>query len=874
MIRAAVAWWMSLALLLAGAAGVVVAPTWSAAAETVADTSAVPPAYHSISPARLLDTRTVRNGALKRSATQRLSVLGRAGIPTSGVGGVYLHVTVANPAGSGYLIVWPDGSARPGTSNVNYQRGQVVSNSVLCGVLPAGVIDIYSSGGPVDVIVDVRGWTNVSGSGTLRGVPATRLLDTRRQGPSGRPVPVGSRPIAVAVAGGHGVPAGATEAVLNVTAVDTPRTLPVVVWPAGAARPSTSTLNTAPRRPVAQFVIVQLGAGGAVDLAVLGGPTANLIVDLVGYAVAPSTTPGEVRSVAQTRLLDTRRDPTGPMRPGVARNIQVASQASVPAFAAAALVTITVVNRRNASGYVTAWQAGAARPSTSVANPVADAPVAQTVIVPLSPAGQFSVMASAGGDLVIDLSGYLTAEALPAVVAPVVSMDQPTSEAGVQALHILQTANRYALQTWWPTDAQSLLAHPMGTKQQNDPDDSVRRLGMEAFSLAVSLREGAYDPAVTGMSAADANAVVAQIVDAVAAAHVANRLGGWGGSWQSDMWASYVGRAGWLIWDELSTTQQVEVERMVIYEADFVLTLRPKYGVDAAGTVLTPGDTGAEENSWYALAPALAVAMMPTAGHRSLWLHQQQQMQIAAWAKPADLASTVSVDGQPLSAWLDGSNVAPDGSVTNHNRIAPDYSTTGYQNIDTILMAALAGQPAPESTLAGLDAVYAALSNVVYTASPRYPTPDLKPSGAIYYSTTNPAIFYPHGCDWGTGQEIPYALFDADAEAFGFDDDAATPSGVAEAEHATAAAAMQQRPDALGQPSSGAMYRTNTPSEYAYVGREEHAAQLAAQLYLTEGAADGTLPWSVMAMPTDPDWSDSFEHRPALRAGNEGLYRD
>ncbi len=878
--RAAVVWWTCVSVMLGGAASVAVAPAASAvpraAADTleVADTSAVAPAFHNVAPARLLDTRTLRGSALRTGVPRKLSVVGRAGIPTAGVGGVYLHVTVVNPAANGYLVVWPDGAARPATSNVNYQRGLVVSNSVLSAVTSKGAVDIVASGGPVDVIVDVTGWTSATGSGTLRGIAATRLLDTRRLGPTHRHTPVGSTPLRLAVSGAHGVPAAATDAVLNVTAVDSGCTLPVVVWPAGLARPPTSTLNAAPRRPVAQLVIVQLGTDGAIDLAVLGRTKADLIVDVVGYAMGPSTTPGEVRSVRQTRLLDTRHDSYGAMRPNFVRNIQVASRADVPPLAAAAIVTLTVVNKPKAGGYLAAWQTGAVRPATSVANPVADAPVAQSLIVPLGPTGEFSVLASAGGDLVVDLSGYLTGAVLPPVAAPAVRTAQPTSAPGAQALQILQTANRYALQTWWPTTAKSLLAAPMLANQQYDPNDSVRRLGMEAFSLAVSLREGAYDPAVTGMSAANATGVIARIVDAVAADHISNRLGGWGGSWQSDMWASYVGRAGWLIWDDLSGTQQIEVQRMVIYEADFVLTLRPKYTVNANGKLLSPGDTGAEEDSWYALAPALAVAMMPTAGHHLLWLHQQEQLQIAAWAKPDDVASAQIVDGRPLSAWLDGSNVAANGSVTNHNRIAPDYSTNAYQNIDTIVMAALAGQPAPQSSLVGLDSVYAALSDVTYTPSPGLHTPDGGPSGAIYYSTSRPIIFYPQGCDWGTGQEIPYALFDADAETFGFDGSAAIPASLAEAQHAAAAAGMQERPQAPGQAPSGAMYRTTTPPEYTYAGREEHAAQLAAQLYLTEEAAEGHLSWSVTAMPTAPESSTMVESRPALTARDEQLYRN
>jgi hypothetical protein len=191
-------------------------------------------------------------------------------------------------------------------------------------------------------------------------------------------------------------------------------------------------------------------------------------------------------------------------------------------------------------------------------------------------------------------------------------------------------------------------------------------------------------------------------------------------------------------------------------------------------------------------------------------------------------------------------------------------------------MAALSGHAAPQSSTFGLNAVYAAMSSVSYSAatSGYKVTPDLGPSGAVYYSTTNPTIYYPQGCDWGVGQEIPYAVFDADAAAFNFGSGAATPAATAETEHATAAAAMQLRPQVAGKPASGAMYRDATPPEYIYVGREEHAAQLAAQLYLAEDVSEGKLQYTIMSSPVSlvPAQSASLDQRAALPALNEGRY--
>lgn len=859
----------------------VASPAQSAVALPSGLTSALPSRpldtrFHSVPTARLIDTRTVSNGALKGGATLKLKVAGLAHVPASGARAVFLHITTANVTTGGYLVAYPDGRVRPGTSSLNYQPGGIVSNSVIVEVPANGTIDVYASNGPVAVIVDISGWYAAgSAAGGFVPVSQSRLLDTRPGRSPNTGARLGAQPIDVTVAGAGGVPATASAAVLNVTAVNAPSTQPVVVWASGAARPSTSSLNSAPGRPVSELVVVAVGQSGAVSAALMSAGSADLIVDVVGYIIGGTAEPGGLHLVTQTRLLDTRSS-GGPMRTGAPRVVQVGGVASVPALADAALVTITLVPLPKPSGYVTAWQAGSREPAISNANPASDAPVAQSAVIPLDVNGQLNIAYHGVGDVVVDLVGYFVATPLPAVVPPTVSTAQLTSADGVRARQILQTTNRYALKTWWPATAPSLLAKPMDSKQQSDGTDSVRRLSMESFSLAVSLRTGAYSPQVTGVSSAQATAVAIRLVDAVASAHAANRMGGWGESWQSAMWASYAGRAGWLLWDALSATQRIEVERMMVFEADFVLRLSPKYMINAAGATLTSGDTGAEEDSWYALAPALSSAMMPSAPNRPLWLQQQQQMQIAAWARPADVSSGQLVDGRALSSWLNGSNVSANGAVVNHGRIAPDYSTNTYQSVDTVVMAALAGQVAPQSSLFGVGPAYAAMSSVRYTATTTYKTPDGQPNGLIYYSTTNPKIYYPQGCDWGVGQEIPYALFDANAVAFGFGGGTVTPAATAATQHSIAAAAMQLRVQTAGQPASGAMYRDATPVEYKYVGREEHAAQLAAQLYLAVHVQEGHLTFTVASLPQTSAPAAAARaavtSQPTLPAQNEGIY--
>lgn len=118
-------------------------------------------------PARILDTRPgwstidgqyAGGGALGSGTELDLTVTGRAGIPTSGVGAVVLNVTAVAPTLPGFLTVWPAGSQRPNASNLNLKAGKVVQNLVIAKVGTNGQVAIYNATGSTQVIADVVGW--------------------------------------------------------------------------------------------------------------------------------------------------------------------------------------------------------------------------------------------------------------------------------------------------------------------------------------------------------------------------------------------------------------------------------------------------------------------------------------------------------------------------------------------------------------------------------------------------------------------------------------------------------------------------------------------------------------------------------------------
>ncbi|KIX77443.1 hypothetical protein SF23_12200 [Streptomyces sp. MBRL 10] len=80
-----------------------------------------------------------------------------AGVPATGVTAVVLNVTVTAPTEDSHLVVWPHGVARPGASNLNYLRGQTVSNLVIVPVVD-GQVSFYGAAGSLDLIADLNGY--------------------------------------------------------------------------------------------------------------------------------------------------------------------------------------------------------------------------------------------------------------------------------------------------------------------------------------------------------------------------------------------------------------------------------------------------------------------------------------------------------------------------------------------------------------------------------------------------------------------------------------------------------------------------------------------------------------------------------------------
>jgi hypothetical protein len=113
-------------------------------------------AFHAVNPVRAEDTR---NGAPMAAGTSRtVSVTGLGGVPTGGVRGVVVNVTVVEPSAAGYVSAYPAGLPTPLVSLLNFTPGVTVANGVVLGVDAAGRIEVHNSVGATHVVVDVLGW--------------------------------------------------------------------------------------------------------------------------------------------------------------------------------------------------------------------------------------------------------------------------------------------------------------------------------------------------------------------------------------------------------------------------------------------------------------------------------------------------------------------------------------------------------------------------------------------------------------------------------------------------------------------------------------------------------------------------------------------
>ncbi|WP_172832223.1 choice-of-anchor G family protein [Nakamurella panacisegetis] len=114
-----------------------------------------------VEPNRLLDTRVGNNVNGKVGAKSSISptVLGRTGIPATGVSAVVANLTVTNAEGPGFITAFPQGTV-PLASNLNFVARQDRPNAMFPRIGGDGKVRLYNGAAStsVDLVTDVSGY--------------------------------------------------------------------------------------------------------------------------------------------------------------------------------------------------------------------------------------------------------------------------------------------------------------------------------------------------------------------------------------------------------------------------------------------------------------------------------------------------------------------------------------------------------------------------------------------------------------------------------------------------------------------------------------------------------------------------------------------
>lgn len=330
--------------------------------------------YYSVSPFRAYDSRSVApRTPLGAKQTRSIKVVGAGGVPATGVSAVVVNLTAVAPTTGSYLTVYPNGTARPTVSSLNFAARANRANLATVPVGADGRIAVYNEHGSTHVLVDVVGFyaandsvRTASGRMGSQYYPLSspqRGFDSRYDGgPLGPGVGVNLEfdlgPDAAAL----------TDLAVNITAVAPAAAGYLVAWDGVGALPSTSTLNFGARSTVPNMAVLKVSHPTATTIGITivnaSSGSSNVLVDIVGdYSAAPGDGL-RFRAVKPTRVLDTRSG--APL--GAAASRRVTLPAAMVNENTYALVGNGTAVRPTTSTWLTIWAGAPGMPMPGVSN--------------------------------------------------------------------------------------------------------------------------------------------------------------------------------------------------------------------------------------------------------------------------------------------------------------------------------------------------------------------------------------------------------------------------------------------------------------------------------------------------------------------------
>lgn len=412
--------------------GVLVLGTEPAAAATPRRT------FTATTPCRVVDTRTATPGRFLVPSTRAFQVTGDTGFAGQGgtvdgcdipVGAtaVEASVTAVQPGGTGFTRVWPDGTAAPGATFLNFTGVGAITNTGTVAIGANGRLRLGHAGAASHYTIDVQGYFSSEPTGAgFDDVTPCRLADTRHD-PRGSLPADATRTIQVTgddgpfaeqggTIGGCGIGGGTTAVEVSVTAVGPRGSGFTRVWPADVAPPRATFLNFTPARSITNTGTVALGADGQLTLGGFG-TASHYVIDVQG--AYRSAAPSNHVSVAPCRLADTRRSEA--ISAGQERGFWIAGYAPdyafetqggtadgcrIPSTAVAVEVSITAITPTRI-GYARVRAEGARPPTTTFLNLTPGTSLTNTGTLPLGTDGRLRIGSyGTPAHYVIDVQGY------------------------------------------------------------------------------------------------------------------------------------------------------------------------------------------------------------------------------------------------------------------------------------------------------------------------------------------------------------------------------------------------------------------------------------------------------------------------------------
>jgi uncharacterized protein YkwD len=221
------------------------------------------------------------------------------------------------------------------------------------------------------------------------------------------------------------VPRGAISVELNITALEASDNTNITIWPAGQARPYTSSLNIGPGAVRSNTILVDLGEYYALDMYNEAG-VVDVIVDVIGWFSS------DFVGMRPTRMVDTRFGfGASLVQAGTDQNVTIGGRFGVPADAKAVAMNVTAIGATEPTS-LAFWPTGTPKPLVGMVAVPSAGIHGQSTIVGLE-LGTFSMSALVGQvNVVIDVTGWFKADGLFVAVPAQRIVDTKVGTCGVE----------------------------------------------------------------------------------------------------------------------------------------------------------------------------------------------------------------------------------------------------------------------------------------------------------------------------------------------------------------------------------------------------------------------------------------------------------